>query len=183
MAGAGNFTLELGDGLLAGRGRTRLFSIHMRVRRYAAVVFAFLLLYVVPLRAAQATPVTCGDDADEALFRVASWVELAAYWERFPGCDDGYFGERVSELVGTWLARRPTTIARLTRASRNHPGLLPLVLGHIDTISSRETLGRIRENADRRCPGGSEDVCKQILVRLRELNDEAGAYRSRTWRK
>lgn len=114
----------------------------------------------------------CGDAADAELFRASTWRDLALYWEHHPGCNDGYFGEHVSEMVGEWLERRPTTLARLTVAARRHPTLMPLVLRHIDDISSRKRLARIRENADRRCPGGSENICRQILARVAELERE-----------
>ena len=96
----------------------------MVARAIAAVAFCFLVLCA----SARAADDDCGDAADAMLFRVKSWRGLASYWERYPGCDDGSFGQHVSELVSTWLAQRPTTIAKLTAASERHPTLMPLVL-------------------------------------------------------
>ena len=127
-----------------------------------------LLLSAMPADANE----RCGDAADASLFKVASWDELGRYWERFRGCDDGYLGEHISELVSTWLARQPTTLSRLTKAANVHPALMPLVKRHINVLASEGTIARIRDNADRRCPGGSENTCREILARVQELERE-----------
>ena len=114
----------------------------------------------------------CGDAADKALFRVTSWRGLALYWEHFDGCNDGYFGEHISELVSTWLAQRPTTLFKLSLAAQRHPSLMPLVVRHINTIASQADLRRIRANADQRCPGGAEIVCAAIVARVDELEGD-----------
>ena len=145
-----------------------------------ALVLAILFVCVlgaVHAAAADTSPKRCGDDADDALFAVTSWSGLARYVERFPGCDDGYFAEHMSDIVSTWLAQRPTTLAKLSRASKLHSSLMPLVVRHIDILASQRDIDLIRENADRRCRGGSEVVCAQIIARVDELEREAHRLR------
>jgi hypothetical protein len=142
----------------------------MRSTERAVLILVCLALSLTP--ASAGTRDACGDAAEAMLFKVDTWRDLARYWEQFPACDDGYFGEHISELVSSWLAQRPTTIAKLTIASRRHPTLLPLVLRHIDTLSSARAVNAIRENADRRCPAGGESVCRQIVQRVDELKRE-----------
>jgi hypothetical protein len=112
----------------------------------------------------------CGDRVDEALFRVESWEQLARWSEKYPACDDGYFAEHISTLVGTWLAKRPSTLPALRKAIARRPAFEAVVLRHIDETLGRDTTEKIRTNADRRCPAETTTLCRRIIEKLDELD-------------
>ncbi len=48
----------------------------------------------------------CLHEGDGPLFRAKTWSDLRRWRRDFPGCDDGYLGEGVSEIVTVSLSKR-----------------------------------------------------------------------------
>lgn len=119
----------------------------------------------------------CMNVGDTALFKVKTWDELGVWWEGYPECDDGYLAEHVSELVTTWLAKEPDSITALSRAIESHATLRPLALKHIDITASVEAIQRIQQHASDACPDGAADLCRAILARIEDLDEEVARVR------
>src|SRR5688572_13887460 len=130
------------------------------------------LLLLLIMASPAAAEERCGDRADEALFSVKSWRQLARWSAQYPMCDDGYFAEHISELVGTWLEQRPSTLPALHKAIAERPAFETLVLRHIDETLGRSTTEKIRTNADRRCPAETAALCRRIIEKVDELHAE-----------
>jgi hypothetical protein len=133
-----------------------------------ALILCILIVAALPSLGVE----RCGDQADDALFAVTSWSGLGEWILAHPECDDGYFAEHISELVVEWLKTRPEELGALSTAARAYPELLGLALRHIDGIASASDLASIRENAERRCPDGEQEVCSLILNAARDLEAE-----------
>lgn len=119
----------------------------------------------------------CGDAADEALFSATSWSDLSNWYSRYPECDDGYFAEYVSSLVGEWLASSPKQLVSLARAVEDAPAFEDHVARHIDMTLGATTTRRIRRNVERECPSSATQICLRLLRELDDLKREATRIR------
>ena len=138
---------------------------------------SLVIMLVMALRASAED--RCGDAADRALFQADSWERLAGWASRYPQCDDGYFAEHVSELVGRWLAERPSTLPALMKVIDQQPVFEAVVLRHIDITLSEKTTGAIRRNAERHCPEDATTLCRHLIAALKELDVEARERRAK----
>ena len=114
----------------------------------------------------------CTTAADEALVKAESWAALHRWFARYSDCDEGGTAERVSEVVTTSLAREWRDLHLLERRIRRDPRFEELVLRHIDATADRAHLEAIAENATKRCPARSSDLCIAVLKRALEALNE-----------
>jgi hypothetical protein len=129
-------------------------------------IVAMIVVFAVPV-SLLAGGTECGDKADKELFAAQTWVSMAEWWHRYPHCDDGYFGEHLSETFAQWLSQERPAYLRLQKAVATHPEFRLLVAWHMDEIVGEERLRAIARNADRQCPEKATAVC--ILVRVAAL--------------
>ena len=147
--------------------------------RNAVFTFLVLLRLVVPTVQLLAADERCGDAADKALFASESWSDLGKWFERYGECDDGYFAEHISSLVGEWLSGPPEQLAMLAAVVESYPAFDKHVTQHVDTTLNPDTTAQIRYNAERRCPSVASSVCLSVVRALDELDAEVRRLRYR----
>lgn len=102
------------------------------------------------------------DEADKALSELKSWSELQKWFANYPGYDDGYYAEGVSEFVTATLAKEWKTINSLNAEIMKNPNFEQRVLMHIDATADEQNLIKIIENAKTKCPAKLQSLCKKI---------------------
>lgn len=95
-----------------------------------------------------------------------SWATLHAQYLKYAramDCDDGSIAESWDDAVARLLANSWSDLPALARLVKADPDFLPFVLRHISATASTDDLERARANAEGRCPGGHDEICRLIL--------------------
>lgn len=102
------------------------------------------------------------DEADKALSELKSWSDLRKWFANYPGYDDGYYAEGVSEFVTAKLAKEWNTLKSLNAEIIKNPDFEERVLMHVDATADEQNLIKIVENARNKCPAELRSLCKKI---------------------
>lgn len=138
------------------------------------------MLAVIFVMLSMSTTGMCADDAcypraDEALFSAKTWTDLRLWFENYPLCDDGYYGEGVSEFVTASLAKKWESLKSLQQEIRKSRSFKDFVLTHIDATTDEDNLKRIVNNARTRCPLNLRGLCTHIensaQMALKEMHE------------
>jgi hypothetical protein len=108
----------------------------------------------------------CGDieaqRAESEAVMLRSWDDLYGSYKRYKHCDDGAIAEGYSEAVARIIVDHWNTLSRLADITRKDTDFRRFVLKHIDETLSFEDIKNIRANADKKCPSGLRDLCRDI---------------------
>lgn len=117
----------------------------------------------------------CWGNGDPALGALNTWKDLHAWHKNYPKCDDGYFGEGLSEFVVVSLARRWETLQLLKSETTKDKSFEQFVLKHIDATTDENDLAIVIKNAKGKCPSNLEPLCKRIAKKaqmaLKEIKE------------
>ena len=102
------------------------------------------------------------DKADKALSKLKSWSDLRKWFANYPGYDDGYYAEGVSEFVTAKLAKEWNTLKYLNAEVSKNPDFEESVLMHVDATAAEQKLIKIVENAKNKCPAELRSLCRKI---------------------
>lgn len=129
---------------------------------FTAIVFLFSL-GIVEATAGD----ICYDKADEAMTKLHTWHDLRIWFESYPGCDDGYFAEGISDFVVASLAKKWTTLSALNKELINHMAFEDFILKHIDATTDYDDLKVIIHNTKENCPAEFVTLCEKIQSNAR----------------
>jgi hypothetical protein len=142
----------------------------IRVRTLALIIF-IAAVSVVSTMAED----LCYDKADPALSKMKTWSDLHSWYDKYLICDDGYFGEGLSEFVTATLSKRWDTIDDLQVEISKNLKLKDFVLEHIDASVDENSLVIIIENTKKKCSPGLRPLCDELRKRaqlaLKEMNE------------
>ena len=116
----------------------------------------------------------CWQKADPALSALRTWSDLHAWYKNYPKCDDGYFGEGLSEFVVASLANRWGTLHLLKTETIADNAFDLFVLKHIDATTDESDLAVVIKNAKTKCPSKLGPFCKKIAKKARMALKEIG---------
>jgi len=116
----------------------------------------------------------CWEKADPALGALKTWKDLHAWHKNYSKCDDGYFGEGLSEFVVVSLARRWETLPLLKIEMTKNKSFEQFVLKHIDATTDENDLAVVIKNATAKCPSHFGPFCKKIAKKARVALKEIG---------
>lgn len=102
------------------------------------------------------------DEADKALSELKSWSDLRKWFANYPGYDDGYYAEGVTEFVTAKLAKEWNTINSLNTEIMKNPNFEERVLMHIDATADEQNLIQIMKKAKTKCPAKLQSLCRKI---------------------
>lgn len=125
----------------------------------------YLLATLLPLVTllANASPADlCYDKADTAMTHLRTWRDLRIWYESYPGCDDGYFAEGISDFVVKSFANRWETLPALQAEITKNPAFKGFVMKHIDATTDDNDLSTTMKNAKGKCPSNLKPLCNQI---------------------
>ena len=146
----------------------------MSVKRKVLFV-AITLLFICAASRVMAEDL-CIDKADSALGKLKTWSDLRLWYENYPGWDDGYLAEGLSDFVVVTLAKRWNTLPSLQTEIRKNSGFRHFVLKHIDATTDESDVRTTLNNARRKCPGSSVPLCRGIEMKagaaLKEIEKE-----------
>jgi hypothetical protein len=91
-----------------------------------------------------------------------SWDDLYGSYKLYNHCDDGAIAEGYSEAVARILVDHWNTLSRLAEIARKDTDFRRFVLKHIDETLNLEDVKSIRANAEKRCPSGLRDLCRDV---------------------
>ncbi len=115
----------------------------------------------------------CYEKADPALSALKSWRDLRSWYEKYSVCDDGYFGEGLSEFVVVSLAKNWQSLPSLQGEIRKNRAFKDFVLKHIDASTDESDVRTIINNAKDKCPENLQSLCVEIEknaeITLREM--------------
>ncbi len=100
--------------------------------------------------------------AESEAVMLRSWDDLYGSYKRYKHCDDGAISEGHSEAVARILVDHWNTLSRLADITRKDTDFRRFVLKHIDQTLSLEDIKTIRANAEKKCPSGLRDLCREI---------------------
>jgi len=100
--------------------------------------------------------------AESEAVMLRSWDALYGSYKRYKHCDDGAIAEGYSEAVARILVDHWNTLSRLADIARKDTDFRRFVLRHIDETLNLEDVKNIRANAEKRCPSGLRDLCRDI---------------------
>ena len=100
--------------------------------------------------------------AESEAVMLRSWDDLYGSYKRYKHCDDGAIAEGYSESVARILVDHWNTLSRLADITRKDTDFRRFVLKHIDETVNLEDIKNIRANAEKRCPSGLRDLCRDI---------------------
>ncbi len=145
----------------------------MTPKRLLVVIFLLSAVIVVHPSAGD----LCYDRADPALFSLKTWNDLRSWYENYPGCDDGYFAEGLSDFVVVSLAKRWETLPSLQAEIMKNNGFKHFVLKHINATTDENDLRIVVRNARSKCPSNLRLLCKEIeknaQMALKEIKEIA----------
>ena len=100
--------------------------------------------------------------AESEAVMLRSWDDLYESYKRYKHCDDGAIAEGYSEAVARILVDHWNTLSRLADITHKDTDFRRFVLKHIDETLNLEDVKNIRANAEKRCPSGLRDLCRDI---------------------
>lgn len=130
----------------------------MPIGKYVGVIL--FLLVAIPTNASAAD--LCYDKADRALVSLKTWNDLRLWYENYPGCDDGYFAEGISDFVVKSFANHWQTLPALQVEIMRNPGFKGFVMNHIDATTGGDDLRMTVSNANTKCPFDLRLLCGEI---------------------
>jgi hypothetical protein len=140
----------------------------MPIAKYVGVI----LLLLVTILANASGADDCYDKADQALTDLRIWQDLRFWYESYPGCDDGYFAEGISDFVVRSFSNRWDTLPALQAEITKHPGFKGFVMNHIDATADEDDLKSTVKNAKAKCPSNLRPLCDEIQQKAqRALKD------------
>jgi hypothetical protein len=142
-----------------------------RIRNRGLVLLAMLALALLPARVLRAEE-RCSDTADRILFKGKSWADLRRWFTSYADCDDGDLAEGVSDDVAVYLAKKWRDLPKLEREIKREPRFREFVLRHIDATADTDDIEAVKENATRRCPARSSDLCAAIAAAAQSALEE-----------
>jgi hypothetical protein len=102
-----------------------------------------------------------------------SWEYLHRFYlglvERFPECDDGAHGQRLSEEVGYLLGVRWDKFSGLEKVAEKDKAFVEFVMGHLNSSAEPKTLEAIVKNATTKCSDKAKALCLKIKRRAETL--------------
>lgn len=87
-----------------------------------------------------------------------------------PTCDDGSYGEGISDLTVKALAKDYKSVVKTASDNKE---MLAFILKHIDATTDWNDLDRVAQNSIRQCPKGHKDICKRIESASKAASKEA----------
>ena len=100
--------------------------------------------------------------AESEAVMLRSWDDLYGSYKRYKHCDDGAISEGYSEAVARILVDHWNTLSRLADITYKDTDFRRFVLKHIDQTLTLEDIKNIRANAEKKCPSGLRDLCREI---------------------
>jgi hypothetical protein len=100
--------------------------------------------------------------AESEAVMLRSWDDLFGSYKRYKHCDDAAIAEGYSEAVARILVDHCNTLSRLAEITIKDPDFRRFVLKRIDETLNLEDVKNIRANAEKRCPSGLRDLCRDI---------------------
>ena len=116
----------------------------------------------------------CWKQADTTLQSLRTWHDLHAWYKNYPKCDDGYFGEGLSEFIVATLANRWETLHLLRTEVIANNTFEQFVLKHIDSTTDGDDLAVVIKNAKTKCPSKLGAFCKRIAKKAQMALKEIG---------
>ena len=114
----------------------------------------------------------CWGKGDPALGALKTWKDLRAWHKSYPKCDDGYFGEGLSEFVVVSFARRWETLQLLKAETIKDKSFEQFVLKHIDATTDENDLAIVIKNANGKCPSNLGPLCTRIAKKAQMVLEE-----------
>ena len=101
--------------------------------------------------------------------KLEQWEYLHRFYlglvKRFPGCDNGVRGQRLSDEVVYLLAYYWNEFDRFLTAEKPDDDFKNFMLAHIDSSGERQYLEKIVANARERCSQKAKPLCLKINTR------------------
>ena len=89
---------------------------------------------------------------------------------QFATCDDGSYGEGISDVTVKALAQSYQGVVKLASEDK---GMLAFILKHIDSTTDLNDLDRVSQNSIHQCPKSRKKICKQIERAAKAASKEA----------
>ena len=140
----------------------------MTFRKLVVVIFLLCVFIVVHASAGD----LCYDNADPALSSLKTWNDLRLWYENYPGCDDGYFAEGLSDFVVVSLAKRWETLPSLQAEIMKNNGFKHFVLKYIDATMDENDLRMLVTNSKTKCLSNLRPLCKEIQKNVQKALKE-----------
>jgi hypothetical protein len=105
--------------------------------------------------------------------RLESWDYLHRFYlglvKRFPECDNGVRGQRLSDEVGYLLSVRWDQFSRLENIAEKDKDFAEFVINHLNDSAEPKTFEAIIENTTHKCSDKAKDLCFSIEKRAETL--------------
>jgi hypothetical protein len=117
----------------------------------------------------------CSSEALNDIENLKSWDQLRQHLHKYGQghCDDGALSEGYSYVVGNLLSNWDG-IPTLASLGRSDTEFLKFLLKHIDATLSSDTAAQIAHNAQKSCPAGASELCREVLAAIRRARQQAG---------
>jgi len=134
-------------------------------RRNLMMAAGIVGVLVAGSSAAQASIAPCFAQTEElaaAGEKVKTWSDLHAFYERYQGCENGYMGEQLSNMVSSMLSTQWDDLQTAVHFMHADKSFGRFILAHVDKTVNGDTLRQIVYHAQNSCPEGLTKVCAEI---------------------
>lgn len=104
---------------------------------------------------------------EQAVYAVRNWQDLRRVYCEFHGEVDGVVAGAFVDKVSQLLDEQWQTVSLLNQMIKANKQFNEFILANLNDAVPADRAVRIKKHAERSCPAGASNFCREVAVRLR----------------